>query len=126
MRETPRCFDEMMTVLARVRSRSRRRDAQLPAHRRRESTKTRDPAVAGLDSLLRGVLKFSGYRLLGTSVATASEGESGDADVDRPAPTATSLSRRRERSCSGEGADASVHLVVELWRVDADSDRAAW
>jgi hypothetical protein len=38
-----------------------------------ENTTTRDPAVAGLDSLLRGVLKFSGYRLLSTSVANASE-----------------------------------------------------
>ena len=38
-----------------------------------ENGTVRDPAVAGLDSLLRGVLKFSGYRLLSSSIANASD-----------------------------------------------------
>jgi hypothetical protein len=34
---------------------------------------SRDPSVAGLDSLLRGVLKYSGYRLLTTAVVNITE-----------------------------------------------------
>jgi hypothetical protein len=38
-----------------------------------EDAPTRDPGLAGLDSLLRGVLRFNGYRLLGTAVVSAGE-----------------------------------------------------
>jgi hypothetical protein len=72
IREVPRVYNEMMGVLEKY----DREPAtvvlnfQLVAA---EPTNTRDPAVANIDSLLRGVLKFSGYRLLGTAVATTGE-----------------------------------------------------
>jgi hypothetical protein len=79
-----------------------------------ENTGTRDPGVASLDSLLRGVLKFTGYRLLSTSVATASESgrvtQSLAADGE-PYSLQVFVSDLRI-----DGNDASVHLDVELWR----------
>jgi hypothetical protein len=39
-----------------------------------DDTPSREQGLAGLDSVLRGVLKFSGYHLLGTAIGTASEG----------------------------------------------------
>ena len=113
IRETQAVFDEMMVVLARY-----DRDAanvtlnfQLIAA---DNGGTRDPAVAGLDSLLRGVLKFSGYRLLGTSVANASDRSrvSQSLSTDRePYSLTVEVSDLRVG-----GSDASVHLDVELWR----------
>ncbi len=72
IRELPNVFSEMMTVLSQYdrEPASVTLSFQLIAA---ENTSTRDPVVANLDSLLRGVLKFSGYRLLSTSVASASE-----------------------------------------------------
>jgi hypothetical protein len=79
-----------------------------------ESTTVRDPAVAGLDSLLRGVLRFSGYRLLSTSVATASGHElisqSLSADGE-PLTLSVDVSDLRV-----DGNEASVHLNVDLRR----------
>jgi hypothetical protein len=79
-----------------------------------ENTNTRDPGVAGLDSLLRNVLKYSGYRLLTTSVASASENgyvtQSLSADGDNFALAVTVSDLRVE------GNDASVHLSVNLTR----------
>ena len=80
IREVPKIFAEMMMVLGQY-----DRDPatvtlnfQLIAA---ENSNTRDPGVAGLDSLLRGVLKYTGYRLLTTSVASASEGGIRDANA---------------------------------------------
>ena len=79
-----------------------------------ENTNTRDPAVASLDTLLRSVLKFTGYRLLTTSVAAASEGQgvtqtlSADGD-----PLTLNVIIRELRT---EGSDASVQLYVQLQR----------
>jgi hypothetical protein len=73
IREVPKVFAEMEKVLAGY-DRSPATvtlNFQLIAA---DNSSTRDPAVAGLDSLLRGVLKYSGYRLLRTTVANASEG----------------------------------------------------
>jgi hypothetical protein len=79
-----------------------------------ESTTVRDPALVGLDSLLRGVLRFSGYRLLATSIAAASGHEivtqSLSADGD-PLTLAVDVSDLRV-----EGNEASVHLNVDLRR----------
>ena len=79
-----------------------------------ENTNTRDPAVASLDTLLRSVLKFTGYRLLTTSVAAASEGQSVtqtlSADGD---PLTLTVIIRELRT---EGSDASVQLYVQLNR----------
>jgi hypothetical protein len=113
IREIQTVFNEMMAVLERY-----DRDPatvvlnfQLIAA---ENTNTRDPAVASLDTLLRSVLKFSGYRLLSTSVAAASEGQmvsqtiSADGD-----PLLLSVQISELRS---EGNDASVQLYVQLNR----------
>jgi hypothetical protein len=113
IRETQAIVDEMMALLARY-----DRDPanvilnfQLIAA---ENTGVRDPAVAGLDSLLRGVLKFSGYRLLGTSVASAGERE----DVSQSIPTerGSYTLMLDVSSLRVAGGDASVHLNVSLWR----------
>jgi hypothetical protein len=111
IREIQPVFNEMMSVLERY-----DRDPatvvlnfQLIAA---ENTNTRDPAVASLDTLLRSVLKFSGYRLLSTSVAAASEGQvvsqtiSADGD---PLTLSVQISELRT-----EGNDASVQLYVQL------------
>lgn len=113
IRETQTVFAEMMQVLERY-----DRDPativlnfQLIAA---ENTNTRDPAVASLDTLLRSVLKFTGYRLLSTSVAAATEGQgvtqtlSADGD-----PLTLSVIIRELRT---EGNDASVQLLVQLHR----------
>ena len=41
-----------------------------------EEQATRDPALAGLDSTLRGLLRFAGYRLLSQAVVTVGEAQS--------------------------------------------------
>lgn len=113
IRETPRIYSEMMGVLEKY---DREPAAvvlnfQLVAA---EPTNTRDPAVAGIDSLLRNVLKFSGYRLLGTAVATTGENHlvtqtiSGDSEM---LSLSVSVSDVRV-----EGNDASVNLRVSLER----------
>jgi hypothetical protein len=113
IRETQTVFAEMMQVLERY-----DRDPativlnfQLIAA---ENTNTRDPAVASLDTLLRSVLKFTGYRLLTTSVAAATEGQAVtqtlSADGD---PLTLSVIIRELRT---EGSDASVQLLVQLFR----------
>ena len=111
IREVPRIFAEMEKVLASY-DRSPATvtlNFQLIAA---ENTGARDPAVAGLDSLLRGVLKYSGYRLLRTTVANAGENErvsqslSGDQE---PYTLRVFVSEIRT-----EGGEASVHLNVTL------------
>jgi len=113
IRELPKIFAEMMMVLGQY-----DRDPatvtlnfQLIAA---ENSNTRDPGVAGLDSLLRGVLKFSGYRLLTTSVATASENgfvsQTLSADGE-PFTLTVDVTDLRV-----DGSDASVHVNVRLLR----------
>jgi type II secretory pathway component GspD/PulD (secretin) len=111
IREVPKVFAEMERVLASY-DRSPATvtlNFQLIAA---ENTNTRDPAVAGLDSLLRGVLKYSGYRLLRTTVANASENErvsqalSGDQDSYTLRVLVTEIRT--------DGPEASVHLTVAL------------
>ena len=113
IRETPRIYDEMMAVLARY-----DRDPatvvlnfQLVSA---EQTATRDPAVAGIDSLLRGVLKYSGYRLLGSAVATTGENHIVTQTIAGDSET---LSLEVEvRDVRTEGNDATVNLHVSLIR----------
>jgi hypothetical protein len=77
-----------------------------------ESTTVRDPAVVGLDSLLRGVLRFSGYRLLSTAVASASEQQNVTQSLTADGePLTLSVDVRELRV---DGNDASVHLNVDL------------
>ena len=79
-----------------------------------EQTNSRDPAVAGIDSLLRGVLKFSGYRLLGTAMATTGEAHMVTQTIAADNET---LSLTVEvRDVRVEGNDASVNLYVSLER----------
>ena len=111
VREVPKVFDQMMSVLAGY-DRSPATvtlSFQLIAA---ENTNTRDPAVAALDSLLRGVLKYSGYRLLRTTVATAGENErvSQSLAADQDSFTLTVHVSEIHR----DGPEASVHLTVEL------------
>jgi hypothetical protein len=113
IRETPRIYNEMMAVLERF----DREPAtvvlnfQLVAA---EPTNTRDPAVAGIDSLLRNVLKFSGYRLLGTAVATAGENHLVTQTIAGDTETLSLSVEVREVRV--EGNDASVTLRVSLER----------
>ena len=111
IREVPKVLAEMEKVLA-VYDRSPATvtlNFQLIAA---ENTNTRDPAVAGLDSLLRGVLKYSGYRLLRTTVANATEnsGLSQSLAADQDMLTL----RVFVYEIRTDGADANVHLTVSL------------
>jgi len=79
-----------------------------------ENTNTRDPALAPLDSVLRGVLKFSGYRLLGTALGNV---------ADKGSTTQSIIAGGEEYRLHytawdvfGDGPDATVHLTVELLR----------
>ncbi len=113
IREVPRIYNEMLGVLEKY-----DRDPatvvlnfQLVSA---EQTNSRDPAVAGIDSLLRGVLKFSGYRLLGTAMATTGEAHMVTQTIAADNET---LSLTVEvRDVRVEGNDASVNLYVSLER----------
>jgi hypothetical protein len=113
IRETPKVTSEMMAVLNQY-----DRDPatvtlnfQLIAA---ENTNTRDPGLAGLDSLLRGVLKYSGYRLLTTSVASASE--DGFVTQALSADGESFTLQVHVTDVRVEGNEASVHLSVGLVR----------
>jgi hypothetical protein len=113
IREFPATFSEMMAVL----NTYDREPASVTLNFQlisAENTATRDASLAGLDSLLRGVLRYTGYRLIGTSVAAASEhgrisqtlaGEDGiyslSVDVD---------------DVRVDGSAASVRIGVMLWQ----------
>jgi len=77
-----------------------------------DNTNRRDPQVAGVDSVLRSVLKFSGYHLLTTAVInvsenmTASQVMSGEGQAYRLDCDVSSI--------SGDGSDASIQLQVSL------------
>jgi hypothetical protein len=113
IREVAKIYNDMMAVLGQY-DRERGNVTLYFQLIAAESTTVRDPAVAGLDSLLRGVLKFSGYRLLSTTVAGAGDHEhlsqSLSADGD-PLTLSVDVSDLRV-----DGSDASVHLNVDLRR----------
>jgi hypothetical protein len=113
IREVPKIYAEMMMVLSQY-----DRDPatvtlnfQLIAA---ENTNTRDPGVAGLDSLLRGVLKYTGYRLLTTSVASASE--NGNVTQTLSADGESFTLEVFVNDLRIDGTEASVHLNVHLIR----------
>ena len=113
IREVPKIFAEMMTVLGQYDRdpASVTLNFQLIAA---ENSNTRDPGVAGLDSLLRGVLKYTGYRLLTTSVASASEG--GRVTQTLSADGETFSLEVIVTDLRVDGNEASVHLSVSLTR----------
>jgi len=103
IRETPTTFSRMQKVLAEY-DRSPRTVSLsfqlVAASNSPASSSTRDPAVASLDSLLRDVLKFTSYRLLGTAVVSASEDE------------------RVVQTIAGDGEKMTLHV----WVTDAPPD----
>ena len=113
IREVPKVFAEMMLVLGQYDRdpASVTLNFQLIAA---ENSNTRDPGVAGLDSLLRGVLKYTGYRLLTTSVASASDG--GIVTQTLSADGETFTLQVFVNDMRVDGNDASVHLAVTLTR----------
>ena len=73
--------------------------------------------MAGLDSLLRGVLKYTGYRLLTTSVASASE--DGNVTQTLSADGESFTLEVFVNDLRVDGSEASVHLNVapdSKWR----------
>jgi hypothetical protein len=88
-----------------------------------DDTNTRDATLVGLDSLLRGVLKFSGYRRLSTAVANVGEQSSA---VQTLAGDQEDYQLRVEvRDVRTEGADASVRLKVSLYALVGGAVRNA-
>jgi hypothetical protein len=113
IREVPRIFAEMMAVLAQY----DREPATVTLNFQliaAENTTKRDPLVASLDSLLRGVLKFTGYRLLNTSVASASENSHLSQSLSADGETFTLSVDVTDLRI--DGSNASVHLSVALQR----------
>jgi len=112
IREVPRIFSEMTTVLNEYDREAASITLNFQIISADHST-TRDASAAGLDSLLRGVLKYSGYHLLGTTMAPAAEGAhiTQTLNAGEPLSLAVDVSDIRV-----EGNDASVHLNVQLSR----------
>ncbi|HXT17452.1 MAG TPA: hypothetical protein VN706_17560 [Gemmatimonadaceae bacterium] len=75
-------------------------------------TNRRDPVLASLDSVLRTVLRFSGYHLISTALINASERSSTTQTLSADGQD-YELSTTVEE-ISGEGADATIHLKVYL------------
>lgn len=101
IREVPEIYNEMMAVLAKY----DREPATVLLNFQLVSateTGTRDPAAAGIDSLLRGVLKYSGYRLLGTAVATTGE------------------DRRVTQTIAGDNETLTLTVFVDDVRIDGN------
>jgi hypothetical protein len=111
IREVPKIYGEMMAVLGQY----DREPATVTLNFvliAAENTNTRDPSLAPLDSLLRGVLKFSGYRLLTISVANASE--NGNVSQKLSADGESFTLSVDVTDLRVEGNEASVHLNVSL------------
>ncbi len=118
IREVPRVYNEMLGVLEKF---DREPTAvllnfQLVAA---EPTNTRDPAVAGIDSLLRGVLKFSGYRLLGTAVATTGENHMTTQTIAADNETLSLSVEVRDVRVEGNIASVNLHVLLERPAVPA-------
>lgn len=112
IREVARIFSEMTSVL----NEYDREYASITLNFQlisADHSATRDASAAGLDSLLRGVLKYSGYHLLGTTMAPAADGAriTQTLNAGEPLSLAVDVSDIRV-----EGNDASVHLNVSLSR----------
>lgn len=113
IKETPKVFADMMALLAQY----DREPANVTLNFQliaADASGRRDPAIAGVDSLLRGVLKYTGYHLLGTAMATASE---------RSVATQTLAAESEILTIHAvvgdvrvDGNDASVHVSVQLNR----------
>ncbi len=118
IREVPRIYNDMLGVLEKY---DREPTAvllnfQLVAA---EPTNTRDPAVAGIDSLLRGVLKFSGYRLLGTAVATTGENHMTTQTIAADNETLSLSVEVRDVRVEGNVASVNLHVLLERPAVPA-------
>jgi len=112
IREVPRIFSEMTSVL----NEYDREYASITLNFQlisADHSTTRDASAAGLDSLLRGVLRYSGYHLLGTTVAPAAEGAHITQTLNGGEPLSLAVDVSDIRV---EGNDASVHLNVNLSR----------
>lgn len=78
-------------------------------------TNNRDASLAGLDSVLRSVLKFTGYHLMRTAVVNVSEGSTASQNFSADGQDYRLWYDVTE--VSGTGADATVHLKVNLQRI---------
>jgi hypothetical protein len=78
-------------------------------------TSNRDASLAGLDSVLRSVLKFSGYHLMRAAVVNVSEGSIASQTLSADGQDYRLTYDIAE--VSGTGADATVHLKVSLQRL---------
>lgn len=116
IREVSKIFGDMMAVLTQY----DREPGSITLYFQliaAESTTVRDPAVAGLDSLLRGVLRYPGYRLLATTVASASEQHNVTQSLAADGQNFTLSVDVTDLRIDGN--DASVHLNVDLSRPTA-------
>jgi hypothetical protein len=74
----------------------------------------RDPAIAGVEPLLRDLFRFGGYRLLSQTAVNASEGSHPSQTIGE-APDRFNLNLDVE-SVEVDGAAGSVRIDVSLWR----------
>jgi hypothetical protein len=112
IREVPRVYNEMLGVLEKY----DREPAAVVLNFQlvvAEPTNTRDPAVAGIDSLLRNVLKFSGYRLLGTAVATTGENHIVTQTIAGDSETLSLSVEVRDVRVDGNDASVTLHVALE-------------
>ena len=74
----------------------------------------RSPEVASLDSLLRSVLKYTGYKLIGVGVARTGENTTASESITGDGQKFTVLFKTEDVRMSG--ADASIKLSLSLSR----------
>lgn len=85
-----------------------------------DNTTRRDASLAGIDSVLRGVLRFTGYHLLTVAMVNISEGANASQIL-----TADGQDYRLSyevTDISGTSADATVHVQVSLARTGVISN----
>jgi len=85
-----------------------------------DTSGTRDPQIQGLDSLLRGVLRYSGYKLVGRAMESVTQGTSyhGSLSGD-PAGGGNLYLSASVGPIQQDGGVASVELGVDLMRPSA-------
>jgi len=79
-----------------------------------DTSAARDPAVVGLDSVLRGVLRFTGYKLVGRALGNVNEGSTFAGTIGSGPLRLTAQVERVNDEGSRHSVDLNVRLVQDV------------